>query len=67
MCYAKKLIGFDFIGNEKILGHDFDGQFDCAKYNCNGCDHRLVDGEPPKRNKGFRISFNFYTTLSLTV
>ena len=67
MCYAKKLISFDAWRVEKDLGSDFDGQFDCARYNCGGCDHRLVDGEPPKRNLGFRINFNFYTTLFLTV
>ena len=52
MCYAKKLVGFYSSGIEKNLGRDFDGQLDCARYNCGGCDHRLVDGEPRKRNMG---------------
>ena len=59
MCYAKKLIAFDYRGNEKNLGPDFNGQFDCAQYNCGGCDHGLVEGEPPKRNLGSRIKFCF--------
>ena len=50
MCYAEKLIGYWPNGKEKNLGPDFNGQFDCAQYNCGGCDHRLVDGEPSKRN-----------------
>ena len=59
MCYAKKVVGFDWRGKEEDLGPDFDGQFDCARYNCNGCDNRLVDGESPKRNLGSRIIFIF--------
>ena len=57
MCYVKKLVGFCNDGTEKKLGPDFNGQFDCARYDCSGCDHRLVDGESPKRNMGFRIHF----------
>ena len=53
MCYVKKLVRLKRVGTEENLGLDFDGQFDCARFNCEGCDHRLVDGEPPKRNQGF--------------
>ena len=47
LCYAKKLFGEDEID----LGEKFDGQFDCAKFDCNGCNEAFVDGEAPKRNK----------------
>ena len=60
MCYAKKLVGFYSSGSKIKLDPGFDGQFDCGKYNCGGCDQRLVDGEPPKRNQGFKINFNLY-------
>ena len=58
MCYAKKLVAFWSDGTERNLGPDFDGQFDCARYDCSGCDHRLVDAESPKRNQGLRINFD---------
>ena len=61
MCYAKKLIGFRY-GSAKNLGPDFDGQFNCARFNCGGCDHELVDGGPTKRNLGFRIKCRFSKT-----
>ena len=49
MCYVKKLVGID--DDEEVdLGEKFDGQFDCAKFNCNGCNEGFVDGEAPKRN-----------------
>ena len=54
MCYVRKIVA----GNGTDLGSEFDGHFYCSRYNCEGCDHRLVDGEPPKRNQGFEISFN---------
>ena len=62
MCYVKKLVGFDYKGDEIKLGPDFDGHFDCARFNCGGCDHELVDGGPTKRNLGFRIKFRFSKT-----
>ena len=66
MCYAKKIVGFelDYLKGsiEKDLGPDFDGQFDCARFNCGGCDHELVDGGPTKRNLGFKTKFRFSKT-----
>ena len=59
MCYAEKLVGLDYDGNEENLGSDFDGQFHCARFNCKGCNHRLVDGQMPKRNQGIRLNFCF--------
>ena len=63
MCYAKKIFGMKWIGNgyhiEEDLGEDFDGQFHCARFNCKGCDHRLVDGQLSKRNQAFRMNFDF--------
>ena len=47
MCYVKKLT--TWIGDD--LGEKFDGQFDCAKFDCDGCNEGFVDGEAPKRNK----------------
>ena len=58
MCYAKKIV-FSW-GSD--IGPDFDGHFDCARFNCGGCDHELVDGGPRKRNQGFRIKFRFSKT-----
>ena len=46
MCYAKRIL--NYWGSD--LGPDFDGKLDCARFNCGGCDHGLVDGKPPKRN-----------------
>ena len=46
MCYVKKLVGW----NDRDLGPKFQGQFDCAKFNCAGCNEGFVDGEAPKRN-----------------
>ena len=63
MCYAHKIV--DKLGRD--LSPDFDGQFDCARYNCGGCDHELVHGEPPKRNLGFRTNFDFSRTLISTI
>ena len=62
MCYAKKIFGFGWDGDrrfEKDLGEDFDGQFHCARFNCKGCDHRLVDGQLTKRDRGFQMNFDF--------
>ena len=66
MCYAKKIVGwdndddrYDQYGVEKDLGVDFDGKFHCARFNCEGCDHGLVDGQLPKRNLGLRINIDF--------
>ena len=52
MCYAKKIVGSD----DRDLGPKFNGQFDCAKFNCNvsGCREGFVDGEAPKRNQDFK-------------
>ena len=46
MCYVKKLTG----SYGEDLGPKFDGQFDCPKFNCDGCNEGFVDGEAPKRN-----------------
>ena len=46
MCYVTKLVGW----NDKDLGAKFHGQFDCAKFDCSGCNEGFVDGDPPKRN-----------------
>ena len=51
MCYAKKIFGIYAWGKEYTLGEKFTGQFDCAKFNCNGCNEEFVDGEAPKRKK----------------
>ena len=64
MCYARKIVGFRWDvdlqkDTEKELGEEFDGQFHCARFNCKGCNHRLVDGQLEKRNQGFRINLNF--------
>ena len=59
MCYVEKLVDFWSDGTERDFGPDFDGKFDCARYNCRGCAHRLFVGEEPKRNQGVRISFSF--------
>ena len=52
MCYAKKIVSFDYRGKEVNLGEKFNGKFDCAKFNCSvsGCNEGFVDGEAPKRN-----------------
>ena len=52
MCYVKKLVGISGSdGKEVNLGPKFEGQFDCAKFNCSGCNEGFVDGEEPKRNQ----------------
>ena len=48
MCYVKKLVGP--VGLDDDLGPKFEGQFDCATFNCGGCNEGFVDGEAPKRN-----------------
>ena len=69
MCYTKKLNGLNFNGRgrldgtEKKLGPAFDGNFGCVKYNCDGCDHGLVDGEPQKRNLRLRTYLDLSRTL----
>ena len=69
MCYVKKIIGFERDENgrwiEANIGPDFDGQFHCARYNCKGCHHRLVDGQLPKRNQRFRTIFEFSRNQSV--
>ena len=58
MCYTKKLAVDEFDGRswrQKFVQFDFakfEGQFDCTKFNCNGCNEGFLDGEPPKRKKG---------------
>ena len=50
MCYAKKIVGL----GGRDLGPKFNGQFDCAKFNCNGCNEGFVNGEAPKRNQDLK-------------
>ena len=50
MCYAKKIVGINYEDREMNLGEEFDGKFDCTKFNCRGCNGGFVDGEAPKRN-----------------
>ena len=55
MCYTKKLAVNPKFDGKKFVQFDFtkfEGQFDCTKFNCNGCNEGFLDGEPPKRNKG---------------
>ena len=47
MCYVKKLTK----RNGDDLGEKFNGQFQCARFNCGGCNEGFVDGEAPKRNQ----------------
>ena len=59
MCYVKKLVGINVHGDEVNLGIKFEGQFDCVKFDCNGCNEGFVDGEVPKRNlETVKISFD---------
>ena len=57
MCYAKKIVDWNDVDlvfglSGRDLGPKFNGQYDCAKFNCNvsGCNEGFVDGEAPKRN-----------------
>ena len=59
MCYVEKVADFWYDGIERSWGPDFNGKFDCARFNCSGCNHRLIHSEAPKRNQGFRMNFIF--------
>ena len=51
MCYAKKIVGY----KGKDLGPKYNGQFECARFNCNGCNEGFVVGEAPKRNQDLKL------------
>ena len=62
MCYAKKLTN----RYDEDLGEKFNGQFDCARFNCSGCNESFVDGEAPKRNQNLKkilLSMKFEQNL----
>ena len=68
MCYVKKMVGQQpgrWPGSETNLGEKFQGQFNCEKFNCDGCNEGFVDGEEPKRNQDLKLtSFLKFLLLS---
>ena len=43
-------------GSETNLGEKFQGQFNCEKFDCDGCNEGFVDGEEPKRNQDWKLT-----------